>query len=212
MKTCYTVILGGYDQLRNPTLITPGWSYVCITDTPEICEGTVYEPFTLKKSLTPKTIRNRNWKWSYPNISKDDILIYHDGNFQVIGNLDEFIKPLNGSGFATREHPSRTNLLEEAQACYDLGKIDASTAAWVAEQVADMDQLPPGLWENGLLYFEKSGLDIWDEHFWHLAQMLPLCHRDQIILPMVLNGEIEPRNIDRQRAEEFFKYHVTHLK
>jgi hypothetical protein len=32
MKVCYTVNFGSYDELRPPTLITPGWTYICITD------------------------------------------------------------------------------------------------------------------------------------------------------------------------------------
>ena len=29
---CYTVLSGDYDTLKKPTVITPGWKYVCFTD------------------------------------------------------------------------------------------------------------------------------------------------------------------------------------
>lgn len=215
MKTCYTVILGGYDTLRNPEVITPGWRYFCITDTPEICQGTVYNPFYVTRSRVPE-LRNRFWKWRFltsPSV-QSSIMVYHDGNFQVIGNLDEYIKPFENKPFATRPHPSRDNLLDETQACLDLGKITASQAAWVVEQLEDMVNLPNGLWENGLLYFnpKAEAFDEWDGHFWHLVQMLSYCNRDQILLPMVLENETTPATIDRNHAANYFKYHKTHLK
>lgn len=218
MKTCYTVILGGYDTLRNPTVITPGWRYVCITDTPEICEGTVYEALFVSVSANIGELEAKYFKWLLPAHHKYDgeneKLIYHDGNFQVIGNLDEYIKPFEDAAFATRLHPSRTNLIEETQACLDLGKISAETAAFVLMQLDDMDELPNGLWENGLLYFNSAASDFteWGSHFWHLFQMLDHTTRDQILLPMVLDNEIEPALIDRTHAANFFKYHKTHLK
>ena len=35
MKVVYTAILGSiYDDLKEPTVISPGWKYVCFTDQP----------------------------------------------------------------------------------------------------------------------------------------------------------------------------------
>jgi hypothetical protein len=221
MKICYTVILGNYDQLQNPTVITPGWRYVCFTDTPEICKGTVYMAIDLSfndwymvNKKKPKTIIEvaKAIKWMI-NPRQLQKRVYHDGNFQVIGNLDEYIKPFEDAAFATRFHPSRKGLMQETQACLDQGKITPEEAIFVVDQLIDMDTDPQGLWENGLLYFNTTAnFAEWDGHFWHLIQMLQHITRDQILLPMVLENEVVPELIDRDHAEKFFKYYQTHLK
>ena len=215
MKTCYTVILGNYDKLRNPTVITPGWKYVCFTDTPEICHGTVYSPRQVIESARAvlDELNAKRWKWSI-NPHRAQKRVYHDGNFQIIGNLDEYIKPFEDAAFATRLHPSRKSLIQETQACLDQGKITPEDALFVVDQLLDMDTDPQGLWENGLLYFNTTNADFaeWDGHFWHLTQMLQHITRDQILLPMVLENEVVPELIDRDHAEKFFKYYQTHLR
>lgn len=215
MKICYTVITNGYDKLRNPEVITPGWKYICITDNPETCKGTVYEP--VEPVSKSEVWGNRFEKWIFgPNQIESgnaEKVIYHDGNFQVIGNLDEFCQPIK-TEFAARPHPSRTNIIEELQACANQKKIDPSTAVWVLEQIEELENdLSETLTENGLLVFQKGPLqDEWNSHFWHLRQLLPYCHRDQLLLPMVLDSEIEPELIDRQHAQKHFKHYATHLK
>lgn len=210
MKVCYTVIIGGYDQLRQPTVITPGWKYICITDTPEICEGTVYEAYQVQ-GKGPEGAKY--FKWQFIGSEDDGKYqkgIYHDGSFQITGNLDEFIAPFEDKPFATRLHPSRKNALQEMQACLDAKKITPEEAAWAIMQY-DETELPethPLLWENGILYFNtKAPLYAdWDGHFWHLTNLLGYLTRDQILLPMVLDGAELPALIDRERAKEYFKW------
>jgi hypothetical protein len=33
-KAVYTFIFGDYDDLKSPTIMTPGWDYICFTDDP----------------------------------------------------------------------------------------------------------------------------------------------------------------------------------
>lgn len=35
-KAVYTFIFGDYDDLKSPTIITPGWDYICFTDDPSL--------------------------------------------------------------------------------------------------------------------------------------------------------------------------------
>lgn len=209
MKVCYTVIIGGYDQLRQPTVITPGWKYICITDTPEICEDTVYEakaPYEVK----PKTGKEEKWVFPSEVSESNGIAVYHDGSFKITGNLDEFIAPFEDKPFATRLHPSRKNALQELQACLDAKKITPEEAAWAILQY-DETELPethPLLWENGILYFSTNAplYADWEGHFWHLSNLLGYLTLDQILLPMVLDGAELPALIDRERAKEYFKW------
>jgi hypothetical protein len=155
----------------------------------------------------------KKWKWSV-NPHRAQKRVYHDGNFQVIGNLDEYIKPFEAAAFATRLHPSRKSIMQETQACLDQGKITPEEALFIVDQLVDMETGPQGLWENGLLYFNTTAADFadWDGHFWHLTQMLEHITRDQILLPMVLENEVVPELIDREHAAKFFEYYQTHEK
>lgn len=215
MKTIYTIILGGYDQLRNPDYITPGWRYVCITDTPQICQGTVYEPWPLGPIMAMQAsnaTKAKLLKWQLNFVA--EVSIYHDGNFQVIGNLDEFIEPFKDAPFATRKHPSRTDWKEELAACVEMGKVSPEEYQWLDGLIESCEKPIEGLWENGLLYFNSNS----DKYkysytlFWHIRLLLHRFNRDQILLPLVLKNTDTPADMDRQHAEQFFKYHKTHLK
>ena len=240
MKTCYTVILGNYDQLRNPTVITPGWRYVCITDTPEICDGTVYKPLctkALRMRITSlgREKASRVYKWRCWRLT-DGISIYHDGNFEVTGNLDDFISPVLSYYFATRPHPSRYNALSEVKACLHLDKdtpeglkklrkqiereIEPDDSEKWKEQYKDRTYwfVPNkhGLFENGILVFNphqnQEDLQILTEQMAYVY-VPDTTHRDQPILPFLLwKHNLDAALIDRTHAAKFFQYHVTHLK
>jgi len=207
MKTCYTVILGNYDKLRQPEVITPGWRYVCITDTPEICDGTVYEPVKIESVIPPNDYVAKMQKWALQTqsmIFRKDKIVYHDGSFQVIGNLDEYIKPFENAAFATRLHPSRKHWMQEATECFRLKKISSNEAAYFV----DMPTKIEGLWENGLLYFShQNDSGKWEEKIDKLMRKLSITTRDQILLPIVLENELEPALIDREHAKHYFKWY-----
>lgn len=240
MKTCYTVILGGYDTLRNPEVITPGWRYICITDTPEICEGTIYQPINTKTlrmrcSNIGKEKASRIYKWRGWVLS-EDISIYHDGNFAVQGNLDEFVSQLESKYFATRPHPSRTNVLDEIDACLVLDKDTphgletlrkwiekelepAESEKWKEQYKGRTHWFYPdqhGLYENGILFFNpkanKYNLEVLTRQVAY-AYVSHSTHRDQPILPFVSwYNSLPIPTIDRNHAANYFKYHKTHLK
>ena len=46
MKVCYTVLFGDYEELKEPTIISDGWRYVCFTDQP--LKSDVWEIVTVK--------------------------------------------------------------------------------------------------------------------------------------------------------------------
>ena len=35
-KCIYTYIIGGYDSVKEPKVVTPGWDYICVTDNPNL--------------------------------------------------------------------------------------------------------------------------------------------------------------------------------
>jgi hypothetical protein len=216
MKTCYTVILGNYDTLRQPEVITPGWRYVCITDTPEICDGTVYEAWKPSDGFEkPYTFSSKWWKWQFwdfEEVDKSKHCIYHDGSFQVIGNLDDFTKPFELEPFATRPHPSRKQLYQEVEACKELGKISFEELKWFND-LCDSEYITAPVYENGILFFNTEGfMNIYefdyDDVFNEIASNLYDINRDQLLLPIELTSRQKtPALIDREHAKQFFKWY-----
>lgn len=219
MNTCYTVILGGYDTLHNPTYITPGWNYVCLTDSPEICEGTVYQPLKIEKSRFPE-YRAKVLKWSqWKYFSKDGLKIYHDGNFQVIGDLNIYIKDYLQHGFSTRKHPSRDNVWPELFACLEQNKgPKKKLTEYVAANYQHLsEQEPNELYENGLLIFSWGNLPTIESICDEIIKDLTLCNRDQLILPGTLYDSqapggvsVAPGIISDESAKATFNYLKVH--
>lgn len=214
MKVCYTVNIGGYDQLKNPEVITEGWKYLCITDNPEVCEGTVYEPVIHR--ILPNENReliSKRYKWQYWSSFKE-ISIYHDANFQIKGNLDEFIEPYQDCKLVTRPHSHRTNVAQEIKALRNSGKLNIDLSK-LDEYSKKLGWIPEKLYENGVLIFNESV----QQHHLLLASitvssaLAPGFSRDQIILPIVAEKmQLEVTTMPRQHVSNFFNYNPKHLK
>ena len=41
-KAIYTFIIGNYDTLKTPGVMTPGWDYICLTDNPTL-KSTIWD-------------------------------------------------------------------------------------------------------------------------------------------------------------------------
>jgi len=76
-KVCYTAIIGDYDKLHDPLIVTPGWDYICFTDDKDI-KSNVWEIKHIEKD--PDLCNRRNsYKFKYiqcPYIKSYDYSIW----------------------------------------------------------------------------------------------------------------------------------------
>lgn len=124
-KVVYTCINGKYDTLKEPTVITEGWDYICFCDDyPDHVEDTIWKIITIGK--TNDVIRYQRKKKIYNEWIFDsyDLSIWVDGSIQIKTDLDKLIEPMfkMGSDFMLMAHPSRNCIYEEAKACLMLKK------------------------------------------------------------------------------------------
>lgn len=173
-KVCYTVITNGYDTLRQPSHITPGWEYILLTD-----EETRYrldvagsgawatafiEDETLQDALDlvdPKCAYSlqriaKACPQFYNNRGSHVVrTVYVDGNITVTGDLDVLVlRTRHRYGMVTcKEHPSRNCVFDEAQAIIDLTKYDASKVnTWTEHLRNEVGRISPaGLCETNIL-------------------------------------------------------------
>jgi hypothetical protein len=128
-KVCYTVITNGYDTLRQPTHVTPGWKYVVVTDAAEAMRASGAGAWTVKDALldiqrfphqSPQVAQSLQrcikamLHEAYGNLRS----IYVDGNLTITGDLDVLAyRAKHRAGVITsKAHPSRDCAYAEAKA------------------------------------------------------------------------------------------------
>ena len=125
----YSVITGGYDELKDPKMIVPGWDYYLYTDTPENYKSEIWQIKRIPKEYEQSslTMTSRYLK-THPHIvlSDYDFTIYVDGKISIVGDMATYIKEYGGEcsmlGFP---HYRNSSLDEEAEAIIFNGKADA---------------------------------------------------------------------------------------
>lgn len=119
-KIVYTAIIGNYDNLQEPKIITKNWEYICFTDTPyrfkskywKIVDIRYYEKL---KNIKNNTLLARIIKWSPIYIFENiDFSIWVDANIVINVDLDIFINSLNKDvPIILTKHPNRNCIYQE---------------------------------------------------------------------------------------------------
>jgi GT2 family glycosyltransferase len=131
----YTCISGDYDSLKNLSFIdTEHFDYVCFTNSNKIKTLDVYpwkiidvsnfDIGIIKNDADYVTKFARFFK-THPHLFFENYekSIWIDGNINVLGEANDFIKLLNNDNFILVPiHPIRNNIYEELKACRSLGK------------------------------------------------------------------------------------------
>jgi len=129
-KCIFTYITGEYDTLQEPVVVTPGWDYICFTDSPNIASTTWNIRPLHKEDMQikcPKRRGNAIVMKYYEYISDNyDICMIIDGNIRININLEKFLKDVgydnNQHDLLIPLHPTRDCIYEEAKAIVQLNK------------------------------------------------------------------------------------------
>lgn len=113
MNTAYTVITGGYDELKPPKVISEDWEYVVFSDT--FIDVPPWQCVITKN-------HNRFIKIKAEDLFRN-ITLYVDGSIEIIGDLNEFIKEVP-NWYSAWKHPHRSSVKEEAKAVVSLKGCD----------------------------------------------------------------------------------------
>lgn len=183
MITVYTVILGGYDNLRAPAVNETGVRYVCITDEPLSCAPweirPAWKPYShdSRNSRIPKILEHLHFDTEYS--------IYHDGHFKLLASPSALISEcLNDADIAFYRHPCRRNIYDEARICEreHIGDGPEMTAQINRYRLAGIRD---GLWAGGLIVRRHTpSVAAFNEAWWD--EYINGCMRDQIALPAAI--------------------------
>ena len=196
IKTIYSVIINDYDIIH-PQRVTDGWNYLVFTDEPQKTN-----PWIIKqvKGVNP-VLLSRDIKILYSRFIKADISIYIDGNFEIIGDMNEFLREVNyTSGIMTCIHPDRDNIRDELNAII---KFKKATVKSVNDIRLKLDHTGmKGLSETGVMIRDQS---IPDYYFQKWFEMVQICPRDQASFDWIFRGKVKRFPIEIRN--KYFKKH-----
>lgn len=153
MRTVYTAIFGGRDELKDPTVVTPGWRYVCYTDRPYLSEVWDVRVVPVRDGDPVRTAR---WyKIMYHAHLEPGFSLWVDGSFRIATDLDAWCDRRYTPPMTCVAHPIRRCVYEEAVACI---KNRRGAEADIRRQMAVYHQLgvpgKAGLIASGVLMRE----------------------------------------------------------
>jgi len=207
--TIYTVLFSNYEELKEPTVITPGWDYVAYTNLP-IQSKTWKIVFC---AVDDPVIAARFVKHTY--FTRFGKSIYVDASFTINCDLNKWWDEKFTSPFTVIQHPIRNCIYMEAAACIGNKRgndADIRNQANIYKRLGVPDHF--GLIQSGILMRENTPEVVKFCSAWN--NEIKKSTRDQIGFAYVewLLGVRWPRiEYDYRKGDEFkFKTHYKRRK
>jgi hypothetical protein len=113
MNVCFTALFGNYEELKSPTVITPGWFYICFTDQPlkldvwQIIQIKPEHSSSVLNARYIKIVEFKRWKKTF----------WVDASFVIDVDLNVWWERYFKKGFSVPNHPLRNDVIEECMDC-----------------------------------------------------------------------------------------------
>lgn len=178
----YTAITGNYDILNDPIYINKNFKYVCFTDNCNI-RSNIWEINYIKDQNQDYNRKAKKYKvLPHLFLKNYDISIWVDGNFLIIGDLEEYIyKYMIFSNMLCFVHPYRKCIYDEAKVCIELG-LDSKNIVKKQMEKYIKDNYPKnkGLAACGILVRKHMSKDVINimENWWR--EINEYSKRDQL--------------------------------
>lgn len=186
----YTVITGGFDAIKTPSVVDERFDYVVFSDVPLNLEDGVWKYRPLKYELPNKRLQSRYPK-AHPEIclAEYDASLYIDGNIQITSQwvYDQIVALYEkGVEWAGIKHQWRDTIYEEVNWMIKAGWVhDYDTLKW--HSLLQIEKYAPQsfMFENNIIYRRhtenvKKVNDIW---WWSVEKYVK---RDQFSLMYAL--------------------------
>lgn len=219
-KLIYTFILGDYDSLKSPKVITKGWDYICITNNKNL----VSDVWDIKYIETPgKNLKREAMSimikyFDYINEGYETIISI-GGQILIRENLDDFTKQygLDGDkydiGFLI--HPCRNCIYKEAGAILGINKDSVTN---INNHVNELKKsgypVNNGLYETGVIVRKtnsgvtKSFFKLWGEDYDSLPSKRDQMSCNYSIWRFKKNNELRIKEITQDTI--YTKYFAIH--
>ena len=187
MKYCYTAIIGNYEELKEPTIVSKNWTYVCFTDqelTSDIWEIRKVET----NGLDPQRLARCIKLLPHEYLPEAEFTFWIDAAFQINLDLNIFWDKYFRSPFTCPSHPIRNCVYREIASCISNKRGDAEELN-KQEQSYKKEKIPEfgGIITSGVLMRQQTVGCInmcnewWEELSKHSA-------RDQVAFAKISRG------------------------
>lgn len=179
----YTAIMGGFDSLQDPLIVTPGIDYICFTDNKKIKSKVWKIRYIEKKDMESRKKARQIKLKPHIYLHDYDYSVWVDGNILILKDLSELVGGFisEDKKISTFKHFERNCIYEEGVYCAYLKKADANSIykqlAYCIEQGYPIDN---GLAETNVLIRNHSNLKVikFMEMWWNCVD--ERCLRDQL--------------------------------
>ena len=161
-KVCYTAIFSDYEELKEPTIITPGWEYYCFTDQP--LKSDVWQIVPMEVIDTPQRtarwVKIMGWiDWKYS--------MWIDASFQINKNLNDWWAERFSTPFSCAKHPLRNDIYHEIRSCLVNGRADGDKVIKQEQRYKQLN-VPQhnGIITSGILLRENTQENIGLHELW----------------------------------------------
>ena len=184
----YTCITGGYDNILEPTCVTPGVDYICFTDNMSMKSKTwKFRPIPQELLSYSKVKQQRGIKiLAHRYLPEYDTSVWVDGAVVVKGNINDYLKTLDLTRYSVfiPEHPVRKCIYAEKDICIKIKKITGEGVALANKQMEryKKEGFPAnyGLVQSNIMvrrHNEQYSKDLM-EKWW--SELKDYSHRDQL--------------------------------
>lgn len=135
-KAVYTFLFGDYDDLKSPTVITPGWDYICFTDDPTL-RSDVWDVRLSTRGRADRRLENKKYATKHmilfhQYLKEYDLSLSVSAQIELNCNLDDLMREhfRAGDDMMVCRHEERDCIYDEAEVCKswlldDAARIDA---------------------------------------------------------------------------------------
>lgn len=196
------MLLDGYDDLKEPKYITPGWDYYCFTND----RGLKSENWQIVQVPKVADVKRQSRHFKCIPHFQAAQTIYIDATREICGDLELFAASKR-RGLWLEPHPYRNCLYKEAQTVMDKGLDDpAIVAAQIARYRAEGYPPNTGLYRGGVIV--RNG-DCTDFSACWANEIKNGSHRDQISLPYSLwKTKQAPNRILSSIVDQHFRLYL----
>lgn len=181
-KTVYTALIGNYEELKEPTVISDGWDYVCYTDQPITSDVWKIIPvtFTGDPQRFARKIKILFHQYVYSEYS-----LWLDAAFQINVDLNYFWGRGFKLPFSCPKHPVRDCVYLEVKSCLVNGRGDAEQVIRQGDKYKELG-IPyfNGVITSGVLLRQRTKICMELCEKWH-EELQEHSVRDQIAFAKV---------------------------
>ena len=184
-KVIYTAIFGDYDTLKEPTIITEGWDYVCFTNQDITSE--TWNVIKIDTKLPNHIICRELWIYPYDYLDYD-VAISIGGQIHIKCDLNDYFLKHKENQLTILSHPDRQCVYQELMTIALLKKDNWNSVIKQAEYLHSI-KMPQnnGVYATGLMIRDLSDIDT--KNFcdkWLTEFNNSHCFRDQVSLSLAL--------------------------